>query len=94
MRRKGLISQKIIDDYIQPSNRNIWYPSPVVDINKCNFCKTCIDICPIKNISVQNKTIKIDHNKCIRYYCCSEMCPNGAIRLKYSLLGKLVRGGE
>ncbi|MBM3700329.1 MAG: (Fe-S)-binding protein, partial [Actinobacteria bacterium] len=31
-----------------------------------------------------------DYKKCIRCYCCSEMCPEGAIDLNYSWFGNLI----
>lgn len=92
LRSKGLISQKIIDIYIDPFARNIFTRHPEVDIGKCTLCKTCIDVCPIENIYMEDKKIKLNIDKCIRCYCCSEMCPKGAMDLKYGKIGRLLRG--
>jgi len=34
--------------------------------------------------------MRFNYRKCIRCFCCSEMCPEGAINIKYSLLGDLI----
>ncbi|MHB8280989.1 MAG: 4Fe-4S binding protein [Candidatus Humimicrobiaceae bacterium] len=31
-----------------------------------------------------------DYKKCIRCFCCSEVCPEGAIDNKYTFLGNLI----
>ncbi|NOQ38083.1 hypothetical protein GQ472_04295, partial [archaeon] len=33
----------------------------------------------------------IDYNKCIRCYCCGEICPSKAIVSKKTLFGKVLR---
>jgi ferredoxin len=42
------------------------------------------------HILVSNNKIKFNHRTCIRCFCCSEMCPEGAIGIKYSFLGNLI----
>ena len=38
-----------------------------------------------------NKLIpKWDYSKCIRCFCCQELCPQGAIETKYKTLGKIL----
>jgi len=32
-----------------------------------------------------------DYDRCIRCYCCQEMCPERAIEVKTPLLGRLIR---
>ena len=91
MRGMGLVSQKIIDIYIDPFAKSCFTRYPEVNIEKCSLCKTCIKICPIENITIKDKKIKINIDKCIRCYCCSEMCPRGAMNLKYSRLGSFLR---
>jgi Pyruvate/2-oxoacid:ferredoxin oxidoreductase delta subunit len=33
----------------------------------------------------------VDDGKCIRCYCCHELCPEAAIELKFSWMGRLMR---
>ncbi len=64
---------------------------PVIKKNICKACGECIKSCPEKAVSIskQEKAAHIDEKKCIRCYCCHEMCKEKAIDLKYSLAHKL-----
>ncbi len=64
---------------------------PVVDNDKCKLCGECWKICPAEVISHNTKGIQFDYDKCIRCYCCLEVCLHGAICAKEPLLGKLRR---
>ncbi|UCD08801.1 MAG: DUF362 domain-containing protein [Dehalococcoidales bacterium] len=70
-------------------------PRPVIDKTKCNFCGTCVDMCPVEPKAVDwNKDEyhppKYDYNLCIRCYCCQEMCPEGAIFIKTPLMARIL----
>lgn len=43
--------------------------------NKCDFCGTCITICPPDCIEVQEASITIDDSKCIECDLCVYICP-------------------
>ena len=43
--------------------------------NKCDFCGTCISVCPPDCIEVQEASIKIEHNICIDCNLCVYICP-------------------
>ncbi len=59
-------------------------------INKlCTGCKICAESCAQKAITMVNSKAVIDDDKCIRCYCCHEMCPEAAIELKQSLLARI-----
>ncbi len=64
---------------------------PVVDNQRCKLCGECWKICPADVISHNIKGIRFDYDKCIRCYCCLEVCSEGAIRAREPLLGKLRR---
>jgi len=64
---------------------------PVVDKRLCKLCSECWKYCPAKAIGWNYKKIFFDYNSCIRCYCCIEICPQGAIRAKEPLLGRLAR---
>lgn len=67
------------------------YFRPVVDHRTCVRCGACIEACPQKIISKVKGRIAIDYSKCISCFCCQEMCPHSAIRVKKSLLAKLLK---
>ena len=52
-----------------------------IDINVCNQCGTCIDICPVTAISrAKTGTVVINKNLCVGCYACVEYCPTGSMR--------------
>ena len=74
-------------------------PKPVIDVQACTACGTCVKVCPIDPpavdwASAQDKSLKRppihDYDACIRCYCCQEMCPERAIDIKVPPLGRLV----
>jgi len=70
---------------------------PVCAEALCRLCGECWRYCPAQAISHGKKGIRFDYDACIRCYCCIEVCPEGALRAKEPLPGKLVRrvfGGE
>ena len=52
---------------------------------KCLLCGVCIDMCPITPKAVgwqdddKKKPPSFDYSRCIRCFCCQELCPHGAI---------------
>jgi uncharacterized protein (DUF362 family)/Pyruvate/2-oxoacid:ferredoxin oxidoreductase delta subunit len=64
---------------------------PLQDDSVCRLCGECWKYCPAKAISREGGRIRIDYEKCIRCYCCIEVCPHAALRAEEPLLGKAVR---
>lgn len=64
---------------------------PLPDDSTCRLCGECWKYCPAKAISRDGRRIRIDYEKCIRCYCCIEVCPHGALRAEEPLLGKVFR---
>ncbi len=64
---------------------------PVSDQSACRLCGECWKYCPAKAIKPHGKKIGFDYDKCIRCYCCLEVCPHAAIRAKETLPGRIVR---
>jgi len=54
---------------------------PVVN-NNCTACKECVMICPRKAIEIKEDKADVDYKKCIRCFCCHEVCTFNAINLK------------
>lgn len=46
--------------------------------SKCTHCGICIKICPLKNISIQNRKVKWNGD-CVNCWGCLNRCPNNAI---------------
>ena len=43
--------------------------------NKCDFCETCVSVCPKDCIEVKEASIAIDHKACIDCNFCVFICP-------------------
>jgi Pyruvate/2-oxoacid:ferredoxin oxidoreductase delta subunit len=57
---------------------------PVIHEDLCTACLKCVMSCPVKTISVVDEKPVIDYTKCIRCYCCHEMCDSRAISLEHN----------
>jgi carbon-monoxide dehydrogenase iron sulfur subunit len=58
------------------------------DINVCNQCGECIDICPVEAIyRAKNGTVMIDKSKCVQCYACVGFCPTLSMRYHKDVTG-------
>lgn len=78
-------------EFLNRFMRQFVIQKPVVDNKKCKLCGECWKICPARAISHNIRGIIFDYNKCIRCYCCLEVCLHGAIHAKEPLLGRIRR---
>lgn len=75
-------------------------PRPVFDRKLCRGCGECVKCCPAKVIRLVPPPegqkpngrgyAEVDLSGCIRCYCCQELCPFRAVRIKRPLLNRLV----
>jgi uncharacterized protein (DUF362 family)/Pyruvate/2-oxoacid:ferredoxin oxidoreductase delta subunit len=64
---------------------------PVCDPLVCRMCGECWKICPVRAIAPEQKPLRFDYDRCIRCYCCIEVCPFGALDTTETLAGRIVR---
>ena len=43
--------------------------------NRCDFCGTCVAVCPVDAIELYEAEIKISHETCIDCDICIWVCP-------------------
>lgn len=55
---------------------------PSVRKKDCIGCGKCVESCAPKAMMLQNRKAQLDISKCIRCYCCHEMCPVKAIDIR------------
>jgi len=53
----------------------------IVDKEKCNACKTCVDACPSQAITVPDTVAVVKAEDCIDCNACADTCPSGAITM-------------
>jgi ferredoxin len=74
---------------------NMVVPRPYILPDKCIKCGVCIKACPVDPKALswrdENKTNPpvYQYRRCIRCYCCQELCPEGAVQIKKPLLKRL-----
>lgn len=83
------------------SDVNFGLPLPVKNLLKnaitaqpeigrnCQRCGHCVTHCPPQAMSMDARGVKIDYGRCIRCFCCQELCPHGAITTRQGLLLQL-----
>ncbi len=77
---------------LQPLLRRHLLRRPVADPDLCRLCGECWQYCPAGAIQCREDRLRFDYNRCIRCYCCIEVCPHGAMTSAETLPGRLLRG--
>ena len=68
---------------------NYLKPKPSFLHEQCVGCKECANHCPPNAISFIGGKPIVDLVKCIRCFCCQELCPKKAVKIKKSWLNKI-----
>lgn len=58
---------------------------------ECTACGTCAKECPVDAIEMRDRRPSFDYDRCIRCYCCQELCPRHIIGLRRTRLASCVR---
>jgi uncharacterized protein (DUF362 family)/Pyruvate/2-oxoacid:ferredoxin oxidoreductase delta subunit len=68
--------------FLRRALRNALTSKPAFDEELCDNCDQCIGVCPPKAMKRRGRQLGFDYGKCIRCFCCQEVCPTGAISIK------------
>jgi len=69
---------------------------PVINKAKCTACGTCVKMCPVDPKAVdwhkgdKSKPPSYKYGRCIRCFCCQEVCPEGAISIVKPVLANVI----
>jgi uncharacterized protein (DUF362 family)/Pyruvate/2-oxoacid:ferredoxin oxidoreductase delta subunit len=77
--------------FMQKYMRKHFIQRPAVEVEVCKMCGECWNICPARAITPYEEIIGFDYDRCIRCYCCIEVCPHGALQAVETFPGKLLR---
>jgi ferredoxin len=63
---------------------------------QCQRCGDCVRHCPPLAMSLEQHGVRIDYQKCIRCFCCQELCPHDAVLTRQGALLRIAAflGGE
>ena len=61
--------------------------SPLIIEKNCDACGACVEICPVKAISIRDKKSHIESAKCIGCASCIAACEHGAIDVNWEAGG-------
>lgn len=86
----GLLGEGILQPFIRPVFKNAFAVKPSILNEACTGCGICVKSCPVSAIVLKDKIAVIDYDKCIRCYCCHEMCPHHSVELSKSALYKIM----
>lgn len=79
---KGKLVSKVLEKLLDSR--------PKLKESECVGCAKCANICPAKAITMKDKKAVIDRDKCIRCFCCQEFCPTGAMKVKRTLIARIL----
>ena len=71
--------------------RNLFTTRPTVNPGGCRGCTICARACPAQAIEMHHGKARINYSKCVRCYCCQEVCEHGAVELATPPLARLLR---
>lgn len=88
-------SNKKIPIFLNSFVHKVMTRRPHISASKCKGCKKCYNHCPVKAIEMKQKHnkksyAKIDYEKCIRCFCCQELCPFNVVKIKCGIVYKIV----
>jgi uncharacterized protein (DUF362 family)/Pyruvate/2-oxoacid:ferredoxin oxidoreductase delta subunit len=63
---------------------------PVTISNMCQHCGICEKQCPATAITMDKTHLSFNYDRCIRCFCCVEVCPHGALHSTNTFLGKAI----
>ncbi len=53
-----------------------------INENLCDFCGTCVSVCPVDCIELFEAKLKINNEKCIACNLCVDICPLGVLEVE------------
>ena len=79
--------------FLRPYIKEYVTTRPYEDRSRCTLCGECIAVCPPEIIKKDgDKGLRFRYEDCIRCYCCIEVCPEGAMRMRQGMVLRVLQG--
>lgn len=65
---------------------------PVVDVNKCNGCRDCVEFCKFNALAFVGNKVKVFEDICHSCGGCMQFCPQNAIKEQEKVIGQVQLG--
>ncbi len=85
-----LFETKNYPTFVKKIIKKIYITYPTVAKKDCRGCQKCAQHCPPKAIDMSSGKAVFNYDKCIRCFCCQELCPFGVIKIKKPIGAKLL----
>jgi len=76
--------------FLKRGLKNALTSKPAIEEEICNACNRCVEICPPQALCREEVGLVFNYGRCIRCFCCQEICPEGAITIKPGWALKMV----
>ena len=53
-----------------------------IDHERCDFCGTCVAVCPVDAVELSESFLRIDEDTCTECFACVEICPLGILEVQ------------
>jgi len=75
---------------VKAAIENMASARPRINFDECIGCGECFRCCPPKAIDMVDQKPRINKKACIKCFCCQELCPKQAVKIKRSLLNRIM----
>ena len=87
----ALDALSLMPRFMDKLGRALLASRPAQDESRCMQCGRYAAVCPAGALVLDGKKLRFDYSKCIRCYCCHEMCPHDAILFREGPLMRLFK---
>jgi len=93
---RSVSSISFLNTFLAPIAKKTILDHPAIIQDKCTKCRYCVRVCPVDpkaiEFSEEKQKIVYHYERCIRCFCCQELCPHAAIEVKKAPLSFLLKG--
>lgn len=79
-------ARNLMKKIVGPFVKKMGWNRPSIIESRCTKCKVCVSVCPLEpkaiEFSEEQQKIIYHYDRCIRCFCCQELCPGAAIEIR------------